>query len=150
MSKKNILSYIVIVACMSADGDFLEKGKVLDLDKDKDEKIISLGLVEEYDEDKHKNQTKTNPELDSLTAENKKLKEKIAIFEGSNIEDLIAENETLKKDKELSDTERKELLQPEIEALNATIEDLKNLVIETSKLPKDKLPEGFAKYQTEV
>ena len=121
MSKKNILSYIVIVACMSADGDFLEKGKVLDLDKDKDEKIISLGLVEEYDEDKHKNQTKTNPELDSLAAENKSLKEKIATLEN-----------------------------PNIAALNATIEDLNNLVIETSKLPKDKLPEGFAKYQTEV
>ena len=143
MSKKNILSYIVIAACMSADGDFLEKGKVLDLDKDKDEKIISLGLVEEYDEDKHKNQTKTNPELDSLTAENKKLKEKIALFEGSNIEDLIAENETLKE--KLAALEN-----PDIEALSATIEDLKNLVIETSKLPKDKLPEGFAKYQTEV
>ena len=148
--KDNIKLFIVLVACMSADGDFLEKGKVLELDKDKDEKIISLGLVEEYDEDKHKNQTKTNPELEALAAENKSLKEKIAIFEGSNIEDLITENETLKKNKEISDNERKEILQPEIEELNLTIEDLKNLVVETSKLPKDKFPEGFAKYQKEV
>lgn len=141
--KDNIKLFIVLVACMSADGDFLEKGKVLELDKDKDEKIISLGLVEEYDEDKHKNQTKTNPELEALAAENKSLKEKIAIFEGSNIEDLIAENETLKE-------KVAALENPELEALNSTIEDLKNLVVETSKLPKDKLPEGFAKYQKEV
>ena len=119
--KDNIKLFIVLVACMSADGDFLEKGKVLELDKDKDEKIISLGLVEEYDEDKHKNQTKTNPELEALIAENESLKEKVAALEN-----------------------------PELEALNSTIEDLKNLVVETSKLPKDKLPEGFAKYQKEV
>jgi len=39
--------------CLNFEKDFLQKGQVVELDKEQDSKLFDLGLAEEYDEAKH-------------------------------------------------------------------------------------------------
>lgn len=106
--------YIVVKDCVNSDRELYKKDTILkEFDKEKDSRLLELGLVEEYDESKHK--------------------KVIVDFES----ELKATEEKLAKEAE------------EKENLQAQVEELKAIVVETSKLTKDKLPDSFAKYQGE-
>jgi hypothetical protein len=104
--------------CMDSKKEFHVKGSTLEMDKDKEQKLFDLDLVEEFDAERHTEKT--------VTGDEQKLLAKIAELEASVEE---------KDDALIIATE--------------TFEELKELVIQTSELPKGQLPEGFDKFKGE-
>jgi uncharacterized protein (DUF488 family) len=135
--------------CMDSKKEFHVKGSTPEMDKDKEQKLFDLDLVEEFDAERHTEKT--------VTGDEQKLLAKIAELEAL-VEEFDAERHT---EKTVTGDEQKLLAKiAELEAsveekddaliiATETFEELKELVIQTSELPKGQLPEGFDKFKGE-
>ena len=116
---------IVLQDCMDSNKNFLGKKTIIeDFNEEKEAKLLTLGLVVEYDELKHS-----------------KLASNLKVFDNSEIaakdEEIASLNEKLAaKDEELL-------------KMSEVIADLVSLVEEASQLPKGQVPDGFSKYKGE-
>lgn len=116
---------IVIQDCMDSNKNFLGKKTIIeDFDEKKESKLLTLGLVVEYDELKHSNLGNTLKTFDNseLVAKDEEI--------ASLNEKLVAKDEELLK-------------------MGDAIADLVTLVEEASQLPKGQIPDGFSKYKGE-
>jgi predicted transcriptional regulator len=107
--------------CLNFEKDFLQKGQVVELDKEQDSKLFDLGLAEEYDEAKH---GLVKP---SLETEKEELAAKVLSLQTEK-EELAAKVLSLQ-------TEKAEL----IAMLKVAIES-----------PKGTKPDGYEKYGEEA
>lgn len=87
------MKVIVKQDCVDSQREHLRKNQIVELDPKKENRLIELSLVEEYDEEKHKNVPRgTNEKLEE---ENKALKDSLDTIETENkqlkqdVQDLV-------------------------------------------------------------
>lgn len=116
---------IVLQDCMDSNKNFLAKKTIIeDFNEEKEAKLLTLGLVVEYDELKHS-----------------KLASNLKTFDNS---ELVAKDEEIASLNEKLVAKDEELLK-----MSEVIADLVSLVEEATQLPKGQVPDGFSKYKGE-
>lgn len=116
---------IVLKDCIDSNKNFLAKKTIIEyFNEEKEAKLLTLGLVVEYDELKHS-----------------KLASNLKTFDNS---ELVAKDEEIASLNEKLVAKDKELLK-----MSEVIADLVSLVEEATQLPKGQVPDGFSKYKGE-
>ena len=116
---------IVLQDCIDSNKNFLAKKTIIeDFNEEKEAKLLTLGLVVEYDELKHS-----------------KLASNLKAFDDS---ELVAKDEEIASLNEKLVAKDEELLK-----MSEVIADLVSLVEEATQLPKGQVPDGFSKYKGE-